>query len=219
MLRRFVLAASFAVSAPANVQGQTLELALHGGPALPSESDDSLGTVAITSGATANVRLGDHIALGLLLQNVYLPWRAQGAPGVATPGSAFPDDDGSLSATLIAPDFRWYIADVAFTEVYVEAAVGYSLYVATPQHPSCAYGLPLGVDLAGGLDASLAPWARLGFSVGAQTMRADRSCTEDSFEDGFAGQPPVPPSPRIALSGQLVFTSVWEPTISDSVDE
>ncbi len=202
------LALGLAISAlPSPSTAQTLELAIHAGPAIPSENDGSLASFAFVAGATANARINDSLALGGLVQNVYLPWNAQGAPGFSRPGSLFPDDDGSLQATLIAPNLRWYFAQIAYSELYLQTAIGYARYATSPQHPSCSFALPIGLQLSAGLDTTLSSWTRLGLSFGAQTLQFGKTCTEE----GYDGRPPDPPSPGLALAGQLVFTSVWSP--------
>jgi hypothetical protein len=207
VLRRLlrIAFALFILAIPRVSTAQTLELALHAGPAIPSESDESLAALAYVAGATANARISDSVALGALVQNVYLRWHAQGAPGFSMPGSLFPDDEGSLQATLIAPNLRWYLAEVAYSEIYLQAAIGYARYATSPQHPSCSFELPVGLQLSAGLDAALSSWTRLGLSFGAQTLHFGKSCTEE----GYAGRPPDPPSPSLALAGQLVFTTIW----------
>lgn len=204
-----------ALSAPAGAT--ELELVLRGGPFVPSDGEGSLSAVGVEGGAAALVRFSDHLALGLMLDIAWIGWSAQasadGIPATTQstlddPGGdplGFPDPDGSMQSTLHALSLRWYPLAARTWQPYLDVSAGWLTAVDRPDHPDCGEGSGPSGQLGLGLDGELSSAVRVGGLLGARPFRMGRGCKDI----GYSGKPPSPPHGGLAVSAQLVFTSVW----------
>ena len=183
-----------------------LELGLLGGGAFPLESEPSLGDVGPMAGANALVRLGQSLALGALFEYVTLSWQAEGGGDVAIPGSAFPDDEATVTHTLIAALVRWYMLGSGAVQPYGQLAIGYGDLVYTPEHPDCGEDDGFTPQLALGLDFSVASWLRAGASMSANPSGWGLGCNDIFYE----GKPRDAPYPGLLLGARIGLTSVWD---------
>ncbi len=212
MLSRCTLAVVFGLFvfvAHARADGKNelprLELGLHGGACIPTDSDSSLSTVGFVAGIAPLVRVSSPFSFGLLIEHSMLGWRAEGAPGSARPLSAFPDDNGSMSSTLVNAVGRWYIIDAKHLLPYLQLAFGFNIAMQAPEHPDCSletFPLP---QLALGLDYRLLPSIRVGASVAGHLFALGQSCNDSYYE----GKPPNPPFPGFLIGARLGLTTVW----------
>jgi hypothetical protein len=203
---RATLTALFLSAMPARADADELELALRLGAFGLTENDPNLGSVGVSGGPTVLWRLGDHFALGGMLDTAWIHWSAPGSSdGVILPGLGFPDPDGSVQSTLTALSARWYVLGSGTFQPHLQLSAGYVAVIETPDHPDCGDGSGASGELAMGLDWSLSSLARIGGSAGARPFRMGRGCNSI----GYRGSPPDPPHGGLALSGQLAFTTVW----------
>jgi hypothetical protein len=202
---------------PSQARSTELELVLRGGPFVPTRGEGTLAPVGVEGGAAALLRLGDHFALGLLLDSAWIGWSAQASSDgelattpstVDDPGGeplGFPDPDGSMQSTLHALDLRWYPVTGRSWLPYLDVSAGWLTAVDRPDHPDCSEGSGVSGQLGLGIDWSLSSSLRLGALVAAQPFKMGRGCNSIYYP----GMPPSPPHGGLAVSGQIAFTSVW----------
>jgi DNA-binding CsgD family transcriptional regulator len=81
---------------PTTANATELELVLRGGAFIPSDGEGALDPLGVQGGATALLRLGDHFALGGMIDVARIGWNAAGSSdGVVVEGLGFPDPDGA----------------------------------------------------------------------------------------------------------------------------
>lgn len=182
-----------------------LELGLYGGAVTPTRPDDTLSSIGIAAGIAPMVRVSSPFAFGLLVEHYRLSWQAEGPPGFANPLSMFPDDNGSMSSTLIQAAARWYIMDTADLLPYLQLAAGLNLATQTPEHPDCNLEGLFAPQLAAGLDYRLIRSIRMGISLSAHPFAFGQGCNDIAYE----GKPPGPPFPGVLISARLGLTTVW----------
>lgn len=209
-MRRWALALlAFGLCAlPTTATATELELVLRGGPFIPSDGEGVLDPLGVQGGATALLRLGDHFALGGMVDVARIGWNAVGSSdGVVVEGLGFPDPDGNIQSTLHALALRWYPLSPSTWVPYLELDAGYVSVFEKPNHPDCGDGSGISGQLALGLDWSWTSWVRVGGFTTARLFRMGRGCNAIYYE----GMPPSPPHGRLAVSAQLAVTTVWSP--------
>lgn len=193
---------------PTAANATELELVLRGGPFVATDGEGALDPLGVEGGATALLRLGDHFALGAMIDTARIGWNAAGSSdGIVVEGLSFPDSDGNIQSTLHALAMRWYPLSSSTWMPYLELDAGYLSIVEQPNHPDCGDGSGVSAQLQLGVDGSWASWLRVGGVVTARPFRMGRGCTGIGYE----GKPPSPPHGALAVSAQLALTTVWSP--------
>ncbi len=184
------------------VKAEVLEFALRAGASVPTEGHEYQPAAAPSGGLTALVRLGEHVAAGLLVDMLWLAWHSPpGGDGRFDGPLEFPDD--GTRSTLFALEGRFYPlardpVDTTPLLPFVEVGLGY-VSVSMPNNLDCRSGSGVSGQLAFGVDWQVASDSRLGLTAAARPLRSARACYPDD----------EPPTVALAVSGQLAFTTLW----------
>lgn len=177
----------------------TLEFAVRGGVAIPTEGHPYQPALAPSGGLSALVELDEHFAAGAVFDTLWLSWHSPpGGDGRFDGPLEFPEDGTRSSSFALAGRF-YPLVDTAFLP-FVEGSVGYAS-VSMPDNLHCDVGSGLSGGLAFGTDFTLSSQARFGFVAGARPLRSARACYPEGRAD--------PPALALALTGQLAFTTLW----------
>jgi hypothetical protein len=186
-----------------------LDLTLYAGPLISSRRHPAVDDAGFSLGISATVRLGKLFGLGLQLEHNVFGWDAQGgimSNGNIAPGSAFPDEDGSISHQLALLMARFYIVRTESVDLHTQVGLGYGALTYTPEHPDCdeidivAGQLGLGTEYrasrALGLHIGVAAWP-FGLGMGCN-------------ENGYEGRPSNAPFMDTVIGLRAGVTTVWE---------
>jgi hypothetical protein len=207
---RFVLIACALAASSAHAQERDfpqLDLTLYGGALLSSAGDSQVDAVGLSLGLSAFARLNDLFGLGLQIEHDELGWRALGARnGSATPGSAFPNDEGSIAHDLVLLAARLYFLRLGPADLTAQLALGYGAVTYVPDHPDCSISDDFAAQLALGAEWRLTRALGVHTSVAAWPFGWGLGCDELSYE----GMPPNAPYLNLALGARVGLTTVWE---------
>lgn len=183
-----------------------LDLTLLAGATLASADADRVDPIGLSLGATGIVRVDDLLGIGLVLEHHVFGWQAAGASGPAVNGSAFPDDDGSISYDLALLAARLYFLELGPADLLAQLGLGYGALTYAPDHPDCDASDGFAAQLVVGAEWRLSRSLGIHSSVAAWPFGWGLGCNEISY----TGKPPPPPWPNLGLGARIGFTSVWD---------
>jgi hypothetical protein len=174
---------------------------------MSSVSEPQVDDAGLSLGLSAVVRLNDLFGLGLQLEHDEFGWQALGArDATATPGSAFPDGDGSIAHDLVLLAARLYFLEAGIVDLTAQLGLGYGPLTYTPDHPDCSESDDFAAQLALGAELRLTRSLGVHTSLAAWPFGWGMGCNELSYE----GMPPSAPYMHLVVGARVGLTTVWE---------
>lgn len=202
------VACALVASAPALAQESDfpqLDLTLYGGVLMSSVGQPQVDDVGLSLGLSAVVRLSDLLGLGLQIEHDEFGWSALGASDTATPGDAFPNDDGSIAHDLVLLATRLYLVEAGIVDLTAQLGLGYGALTYVPDHPDCSESDGFAAQLALGSELRLARSLGLHMALAAWPFGWGMGCNENAYE----GKPPPAPYMKLAVGARIGLTTVW----------
>lgn len=202
--RAAVAAAWLLTAAPAGADsaGQ-LDLTLYGGPLISTSGEDNVDALGFAIGASAFVRLGELLGLGLVLEHDQIGWAAEGGPAITDPGSSFPDVDGSITHQYALLAARLYFLKAGPADLFAQLGAGVGDVSYAP-YQLCSLEDGFAAQLALGAEWRLARSLGLHTSLAATPFGWGMGCNGV----GYPGRPQEPYA-HFGLSARIGLTSVW----------
>lgn len=184
-----------------------LDLTLYGGAMISTAPQPHVDDAGLSLGLSAIVRLTGLFGLGLALEHNVFGWDAQGSSdGTYVQGSAFPDEDGSISHQLALLAARLYFVQAEVVDVHAQLGLGYGALTYTPDHPDCSENDDIAAQLALGMEYRATRALGLHLGLAAWPYGLGMGCNDIAYE----GMPPSAPYMKLALGLRAGVTTVWD---------